>query len=66
MFPETVVVYDNVKHTALIVHHVDLRAGGDPQTLYTDAERAIDAVIDRIRGPRKAEPRHEPVEEPAL
>ncbi len=63
-FPETVVVYDNVKHTALIVRHVDLRGGGDPAALYREAESAIDGVVDRIRGPRVAEPRYPPVRAP--
>jgi len=63
-FPETVVVYDNVRHTALIIRPVDLRAGGDPATHYRDAERAIDAVIERIRGARPPEERHPAVRAP--
>lgn len=63
-FPETVVIYDNIKHTALIVYHVDLRDGGDPTAGYREAERAIDSVIERIRGPRKPEPRRQAVRAP--
>jgi anthranilate synthase component 1 len=37
VFPETVVVYDNVRHTALIVRHVHLREGEDPAARYARA-----------------------------
>ena len=63
-FPETVVVYDNVKHSALIVHPVDLRGDASPADRYAEAERAIDAVVERIRGPREPERRHAPVRAP--
>ena len=63
-FPETVVVYDNAKHTALIVRHVDLRNGADPPKAMAAADRAIGEVIERIRGARAAEPRHPAVRAP--
>lgn len=50
-FPELVVVYDNVKHTALIVYHVDLRAEDDPRACYRRAERVIEGVVQKIRAP---------------
>ncbi|MBW2391269.1 MAG: anthranilate synthase component I, partial [Deltaproteobacteria bacterium] len=36
VFPETVVVYDNVKHTALVVRHVHLKSGDDPRKRYAE------------------------------
>jgi anthranilate synthase component 1 len=62
--PETVVIYDNVRHTALVVRHVDLRDGGDPAQRYKEAVAAIDEVVARIRGPRPAEPRNPAVRVP--
>lgn len=53
-FPETVVVYDNLKHTALIVRHVDLRNGADARARYQQAEREIEAVVTRIRAPLRS------------
>jgi anthranilate synthase component 1 len=64
VLPETVVVYDNVRHTARVVHFIDLRAGADPLAGYREAEAAIEAVIAKLRGPRPAQPRSEPVRAP--
>jgi anthranilate synthase component 1 len=64
VLPETVVVYDNVRHIARVVRHVDLRDGADPAGAYRVAEAAIDAVVSRLRGPREAQPRAEPVRAP--
>ena len=63
-FPESVVVYDNLRHTALIVHHADLRGGRDARAAYADACARIDAVVARIRGPRPADVRRAPVRAP--
>jgi anthranilate synthase component I len=64
VLPETVVVYDNVRHTARVIRHVDLRDGADPQRRYREAEAAIEAVVAKLRGPRPAQPRSEPVRAP--
>jgi anthranilate synthase component 1 len=63
-FPDSVVVYDNLRHTASVVHHVDLRDGRDPRAAYAAATAAIDAIVARIRGPRPADERHAPVRAP--
>ena len=63
-FPDSVVVYDNLRHTALIVHHVDLRGGRDARAAYTEAVAKIDALVARIRGPRPADERRPPVRAP--
>ncbi len=64
VLPETVVVYDNVRHTARVIRHVDLRDGADPERRYREAEAAIEAVVAKLRGPRPAQPRSEPVRAP--
>ena len=51
VFPETVVVYDNVKHTALVVRHVHVKRGDDPKKRYAEASKAIDATIAKLRTP---------------
>jgi len=63
-FPDSVVVYDNLRHTALIVHHVDLRDGRDPRAGYSEACAKIEALVARIRGPRAADERRAPVRAP--
>ncbi|MEE2665805.1 MAG: anthranilate synthase component I [Myxococcota bacterium] len=62
--PEVVVVYDNVRHTALIVKHVRLRDGDDPAECYARAGREIDGVIDQLRAPIEPEPRREASRQP--
>jgi anthranilate synthase component 1 len=62
--PEVVVVYDNVKHTALIVKHVHLREGDDPAQRYAEVGREIDGVVDQLRAPLQPEPRREPLRAP--
>jgi anthranilate synthase component 1 len=64
VLPETVVVYDNVRHTARVVRHVDLRGGAEPLAAYRAAEAEIERVVERLRGPREAQPRSEPVRAP--
>ncbi len=64
VLPETVVVFDNIKHTALIVRHVHLRDGDDPSARYAEAARAIEETIRVLRTPLAPEPRHQPVREP--
>ncbi len=63
-FPETVVVFDNVRHTALLVRHVQIRPGDDPAALYAEAVKAINATVETLRAAGPAEPRHEAVRAP--
>jgi anthranilate synthase component 1 len=63
-FPDSVVVYDNLRHTALVVHHVDLRDGREPLAAYAEAVAKIDALVARIRGPRPADERRPTVRAP--
>jgi anthranilate synthase component 1 len=51
VFPETVVVYDNIKHTALVVRHVHMKDGDDSKKRYVEASKAIDATIVKLRAP---------------
>jgi anthranilate synthase component 1 len=62
--PETVVVYDNVRHSALLVRHVELRPGDDVRTRYREAVAALDATARRLREPLPPEPRREPLRAP--
>ncbi len=64
VFPETVIVYDNVRHTALLVRHVDLRDGGDPKVRYREADLALEALVAKLRGPRPAQLRRQPIRAP--
>ncbi len=64
VFPETVVVYDNVRHTALIVRYVQLEPGDDPVEGYRDAVAEIEATVRRLRGALPAQPDVEPVRVP--
>ena len=57
VLPETVVVYDNVRHTALIVRHVHLQPGDDVEARYAEAGAAVDATVALLRQPLPAEPR---------
>jgi anthranilate synthase component 1 len=64
VFPETVVVYDNIRHTALIVRHVHLRPGEDPEKARRVEAKAIDAVVEELRGDLRAEDRMPKVKVP--
>ncbi len=63
-FPDSVVVYDNLRHTALIVHHVDLRDGRAPRAAYADAVKKLDALVEQIRGARAPDVRRPAVRAP--
>jgi anthranilate synthase component 1 len=70
VIPEYVIVYDNVRHTALIVVHAHLAPGeGSSAALaasHAEAEQKITEMVDRIRDALPAEPRqpivHAPME----
>ena len=64
VFPEVVVVYDNVRHSALIVRHVELAPGENARTRYREAAAALEDVVRRLREPLPAEPRRENVRAP--
>jgi len=64
MFPETLVVFDNVRHSALVVRHVEVSPGDDLAALYRDAVAEIDRVVRRLREPLAAEPEGVPVRAP--
>ena len=54
--PETVVVYDNVRHSALIVRQVEIAPGTDPAAAYAEAVASIDATLRRLREPLEVLP----------
>ena len=64
VLPETVVVFDNHRHTALVVRHVRIGDGDDPAALYRKAVAELDTVVRRLREPLAAEVATEPVRAP--
>jgi anthranilate synthase component 1 len=63
-FPETVVVYDNVRHSALLIRHVRVGEGDERGALYRAAVDALDAVARRLREPLLQEPAREALRAP--
>jgi anthranilate synthase component 1 len=63
-FPETVVVYDNVRHSALLIRHVRIGPGADRGALYREAVAALDGVARRLREPLVQEPAREALRAP--
>ena len=64
VLPETVVVFDNIKHSALIIRHVHLREGDDAEARYREAGEAIEQTVRVLRQPLEPEPSRQPVSEP--
>ncbi len=64
VLPEYVVVYDNVRHTAVIVVHAEIAPGADPSAAWADANQRIESMVDRIRSPLEAETRRPGVHAP--
>ncbi len=62
--PETVVVYDNVRHTALVIRHVEIGPGDDPRRLYREAAAAVDRTVERLREPLARDGARDPVRAP--
>ncbi len=64
VLPETVVVYDNVRHRALIVRHVRVESADDLDAAYREARKEIKGVIAVLRREVSAPPRQEQVRHP--
>jgi anthranilate synthase component 1 len=64
VLPETVVVFDNHRHTALVVRHVRIGEGDDAAAAYRHAVAELDAVVRRLREPLAADVATEPVRVP--
>ncbi len=64
VLPETVVVVDNVRHTAYLVRHVQLAPGADSDLLFRQAVEALEAMVRRLRQPLPAEEPGVPVRAP--
>ncbi len=62
--PEYVLVYDNVRHTVLIVVHTHLQEGADARTAFRETEARIESMIDQIRKPLEAEPKQPAIHAP--
>ncbi len=65
VIPETVVVYDNVRHMVSIVRMVEMdatcRDEADLAALYRSEVEALDAVVHRLRAPLAPEPDSTPI-----
>jgi anthranilate synthase component 1 len=64
VLPEFVVVYDNVRHTALIVVHAEVEDSADSSEAFAAATARIETMVDQIRGPLEPEPRRPAIHEP--
>jgi anthranilate synthase component 1 len=64
VFPETVVVYDNVRHSAMVIREVAIGEGEDPAICYRRAEEALEATVAILRVPLPGEPQRVPVQRP--
>ena len=63
VLPEFVVVYDNIRHTALIIVHAEVEEG-QVSAAYATAIRQIEQMIDQIHEPLPAEPRQPAIHQP--
>ncbi len=64
VFPETVVVYDNVRHSAMVIREIAVGEQDDVADCYRRAEEAIAATVSRLREPLPPEPGPVPVQRP--
>ena len=63
-FPETVVVYDNVRHTARVIRLAEVGRASDLSAIYAAESAAIEAVVQRLRTSSLPAAEQEPVKVP--
>jgi anthranilate synthase component 1 len=64
VFPETVVVYDNVRHSAMVIREIAIGEQDDAARLYRQVKDALEATVRRLREPLPPEPRRRSVSRP--
>ena len=64
VLPEFVLVYDNVRHTVLIVVHAEVDDAEGSAAAYAEANTRIESMLDRIREPMAPEPRQPAIHVP--
>ncbi|MED5261011.1 MAG: anthranilate synthase component I [Myxococcota bacterium] len=64
VFPEIVAVYDNVKHTVLIVRHAYIEEGRSPEACYREVSAEIDRFVQKLREPLPRRDSRSDVSEP--
>ena len=64
VLPEFVVVYDNIRHTALIVVNAATQDSAEVSEIYRAAMAKIETMVDLIRGPLAPEVRRPAVDTP--
>ncbi len=63
-FPETVVVYDNVRHTARVIRLAEVGMESDLSAIYAAESAAIESVVQRLRTSTLPVAEQEPVKVP--
>jgi len=64
VFPETVVVYDNVRHSAMVIREIAIGEEDDAARCYRQVEKALEATVRKLREPLPRETRRAPVRRP--
>ncbi len=64
VLPETVVVYDNVRHSAMVIRAVPIGEQDDVARCYRQAKNALEATVRQLREPLPPEPRRTAVRRP--
>ena len=64
VFPETVVVYDNVRHSAMVIREIEIGEHDDPARCYREVKDALEATVRKLREPLPAEPQRAAVRRP--
>jgi anthranilate synthase component 1 len=64
VFPETVVVYDNVGHSAMVIHEVAIGERDDVGLRYRQAKEVLEATVRKLRDPLPPEQQRAGVRRP--
>jgi anthranilate synthase component 1 len=64
VFPETVVVYDNVRHSAMVIREIEIGEHEDVGLSYRQVRDALEATVRRLREPLPREPQRTAVRRP--
>ena len=64
VLPETLLVYDSVRQSALVIRHAELGPDDDPRRVYRETVEALEATVRRLREPLPPDRVQEPVRAP--
>ncbi len=51
MLTDSMLIFDHVRHTIIVVAHASVGSDTDPKSAYSSATERIEAIIDRLSGP---------------